>query len=216
MTSAADAPARAAKTSVMGRIAATYLAPRWKGLLVAAACAVAFAVLSGLLAKSLQPAINGLKIHQSREAAWHWPLLLAAFALARGVVQVVQAMLVNRIGNGVVGDIQLDLFGRLVRADLARLRASHTGGFLSSVLYDAGLIREAATSGIVNFLQQGLTLAAMAVVMASTDWRLALLVLLATPLVAAVLRRYSRRSVTAAAGAMATTSDLSTAIMEEP
>ena len=214
MTSAADAPARAAKTSVMGRIAATYLAPRWKGLLVAAACAVAFAVLSGLLAKSLQPAINGLKIHQSREAAWHWPLLLAAFALARGVVQVVQAMLVNRIGNGVVGDIQLDLFGRLVRADLARLRASHTGGFLSSVLYDAGLIREAATSGIVNFLQQGLTLAAMAVVMASTDWRLALLVLLATPLVAAVLRRYSRRSVTAAAGAMATTSDLSTAIME--
>ena len=48
----------------------------------------------------------------------------------------------------------------VVRADLARLRATHTGGFVSSVLYDAGLIREAATTGLVNFIQQGLTLIA--------------------------------------------------------
>ena len=46
--------------------------------------------------------------------------------------------------------MQLELFGRLVRADLARLRASHSGAFVSSVLYDAGLIRDAATNGLVT------------------------------------------------------------------
>ncbi len=49
------------------------------------------------------------------------------------------------------------LFGKLVRADLARLRASHSGAFVSSVLYDAGLIREAATTGVVNYTQHLLT-----------------------------------------------------------
>ena len=135
-------------------------------------------------------------------------------AVGRGVAQFVQATVVNRIGKGIVGDIQLELFGKLVRADLARLRASHTGGFVSSVLYDAGLIREAATTGLVNFIQQLLTLLAAAAVMAIKDWRLGLLVLLAGPLVAIVLRRYANRATTAASGAMSATSTLATAIME--
>src|SRR6185437_9251870 len=84
------------------------------------------------------------------------PLTIAALALLRTVVQVVQASLVNRIGNGVVADVQRQLFGRLVRADLARLRAQHSGTFVSSVLYDAGLTREAATSGVVNYTQNAL------------------------------------------------------------
>jgi hypothetical protein len=32
---------------------------------------------------------------------------------------VIQATVINRIGNGVVGDMQVRLFGTLVRADLA-------------------------------------------------------------------------------------------------
>jgi subfamily B ATP-binding cassette protein MsbA len=122
--------------------------------------------------------------------------------------------MINRIGNGIVGDIQLDLFRKLVRADLARLRASHTGGFVSSVLYDAGLIREAATIGVVNFVQQFLTLVAAGYVMAVTDWRLAGFVLLVAPIVMLVFRRFSRQTRHAASGAMVATSTLASALME--
>ena len=196
---------------IASRVARLYLAPRWKGLAVSVVCAAAAAVLSGLLVNILQPAINGLVTAGALRGV---PLTIVVLAVARGVAQIVQATLVNRIGNGVVGDIQLELFGKLVRADLARLRAGHTGGFVSSVLYDAGLIREAATSGVVNFVQQGLTLAAMGVVMARTDWRLGLFVLIAAPVVALVLRRFLKRAVKAASGAMRATGALSTAIME--
>jgi subfamily B ATP-binding cassette protein MsbA len=50
---------------------------------------------------------------------------------------VLQATSINRIGNGVVGDMQVRLFGKLVRSDLARLRGAHSGSYVSSVLYDA-------------------------------------------------------------------------------
>jgi subfamily B ATP-binding cassette protein MsbA len=123
-------------------------------------------------------------------------------------------MLVNRMGNGIVGDVQLDLFGKLVRADLARLRAAHSGGFVASVIYDSGLIREAATTGVVNIIQNGLMLIAALAVMAHNDWRLTLLALTAAPVTALILRRFMRQAISAAKGAMNATGALSTAIME--
>jgi len=209
------APEAALQTrNIVARVARTYLAPRWKGLAVSMLCAAVFAALSGLLLTILQPAVNDLIVHPKASALRAIPLTIIILALGRGLAQIVQATLVNRIGNGVVGDVQLELFGKLVRADLARLRATHTGGFVSSVLYDAGLIREAATTGLVNFIQQGLTLIAAGVVMATTDWKLGLFVLFAAPIVALFLRRFLRRAVKAASGAMQATGALSTAIME--
>jgi subfamily B ATP-binding cassette protein MsbA len=196
------------------RVARLYLAPRWKALAGAIACAIVFAVLSGVLLNILQPAVDAITHRAALGALLRLPMIIVALALARGAAAAVQAMLVNRIGNGIVGDVQLELFGKLVRADLARLRAAHSGGFVASVLYDSGLIREAATTGVVNIVQNGLTLVAAGVVMGLKDWRLGLIVLLAAPLVALVLRRFMRRAIKAASGAMEATGALSTAIME--
>jgi subfamily B ATP-binding cassette protein MsbA len=143
-----------------------------------------------MLLKILQPAVNGLTSHPQADALGAIPLTIVGLALARGLAQVLQTIVVNRMGNGIVADIQLDIFRTLVGADLARLRASHSGGFVSSVLYDAGLIREAATSGLVNFVQQLLTLLAAGYVMATTDWRLSAFVLLAAPVVVMLFRRF--------------------------
>jgi subfamily B ATP-binding cassette protein MsbA len=195
------------------RIINRYLAPRWRSLAVSLACAAAFAGLSGLLLGILQPAVNALFSH-SRANVMFLPLAIVVLAIGRGLAQAAQALIVNRMGNGLVGDVQLDLFSRLVRADLARLRAAHSGTFVSSVLYDAGLVREAATTGLVNFVQQGLTLLAAGVVMAWTDWRLGLIALVAAPAIAALLRGFMRRASVSARGAMAATSTLATAIME--
>ena len=195
------------------RVARDYLAPRWAPLTASLLCAGLFAGLSALLLNILQPAVTQLTAH-ARGAALQAPLLIAALALSRGFVQAAQAVLVNRIGNGVVGDLQRELFGRLVRADLARLRAAHSGGFVSSVLYDSGLIREAATTGVVNLVQNGLILLAAVVVMAMKDWRLTLLTLLAAPAAALLMRRFMRRATRAATGAMNATGSLATAIME--
>ena len=199
---------------IAGRVARLYLGPRWKGLTLALLCAVAFAGLSGLLLNILQPAVNEVTRHGRGADVFRLPIIIIALALGRGAAGAVQGVMVNRIGNGIVGDVQLELFGKLVRADLARLRASHTGGFVSSVLYDSGLIREAATTGLVNIVQNGLTLIAALAVMGLKDWRLALIVLLAVPLVALLLRRFMGRAIRAATGAMEATGALSTAIME--
>ncbi|ODT57476.1 MAG: multidrug ABC transporter permease, partial [Phenylobacterium sp. SCN 69-14] len=80
--------------------------------------------------------------------------------------------------------------------------------------YDAGLIREAATAGIINYTQHLLTVIGAVVVMVGNDPWLSLALVVAAPLSTAIMRRFSKRTVKATKGAMAETSALSTAIME--
>ncbi|MBU2136267.1 MAG: ABC transporter ATP-binding protein/permease [Alphaproteobacteria bacterium] len=213
-TTATSQPARTPARVLIGRIAQVYLKPRWKGFALALVAAVVVAFSSAKLVQILEPAINDLLVVQKPGAIWAIPLAIAGYAILRGVAQVTQASLVNRIGNGVVGDVQVQLFGKLVRADLARLRGQHSGAYVSSVLYDAGLIREAATSGLVNYTQHFLTVIGAVLVMLSNDPILTLAILLAAPLATGIMRRFSKKTTKAAKGAMAETSALSTAIME--
>src|SRR3990167_9193744 len=208
------APAEMTDRQLAARVWRTYLRPRWKGVTVALICAMAVAALSGLLVQLLEPAMNDLLFKPKAGAVVVIPLTIIAYALIRTITQVVQSTLVNRIGHGIVGDVQLELFGRMVRADLARLKATHSGEFVSQVLYDAGLIREAATNGVINYTQNILIMLAMLWVMVTSDPILAGLVLLTAPFASRLMRRFSRRSKKAARGAMAATSLLSTALME--
>ncbi len=212
--SQAPAPAELPTRAVIGRIWRAYMAPRWRGWTIAMVAAIAVAGLSASLIQILEPAINDLLVNHKPGALLAIPLTIAALAVARGLAQVIQASQVNRIGNEVVGQVQVQLFGKLVRADLARLRSEHTGSFVSSVLYDAGLIREAATSGVINYTQHLLTVIGAIVVMVGNDPMLSLVLVVAAPLSTTVMRRFSKRTVKATKGAMAETSALSTAIME--
>ncbi|MBI1198250.1 MAG: ATP-binding cassette domain-containing protein [Phenylobacterium sp.] len=208
------APPELSARALIGRVARVYMAPRWMGWTGAMLAAVVVAFCSAELVRLIEPATNDLMVFHKPDAILILPLTIAALAIARTLAQVVQATLVNHIGNAVVGDVQVQLFGKLVRADLAHLRSQHSGAFVSSVLYDAGLIREAATSGVVNYTQNLLTFIGAAIVMIANDWLLSLVLLAAAPIAAAIMRRFSKRTTKAAKGAMAETSALSSAIME--
>ena len=200
--------------ALASRIWRDFLRPRWKGLAVAMASAAIVASLNALLFTMVKAAVDDLITYRKPGAIVIIPLTIAGLAIARGAFQVLQSTVINRIGNGLVADVQRRLFGRLMRADLARLRTAHSGSYVASVLYDAGLIREAATTGVVNYVREGLTLIGALAVMFYYDPWLGLGVLTIAPLVNAVMRAFSKRTTKAAKGAMGETSALSTAIME--
>jgi len=208
------APPELSARALIGRVAKVYMAPRWKGWLTAFFAAILVAFFSSKLIQILEPATNDLMVNHKAGALLKLPLVIAAYAIGRTLSQVIQASLVNRIGNAVVGDVQVQLFGKLVRADLSRLRSQHSGAYVSSVLYDAGLIREAATAGVINYTQHLLTVVGAITIMVSNDLVLSLAVVVAAPPASWIMRRFSKRTTKAARGAMAETSALSSAIME--
>jgi ATP-binding cassette, subfamily B, bacterial MsbA len=210
----ADAAPKLTSRQLIARIARTYLAPRWKGVAVAVLCAAVVAATAGVFSYLIGVGSQALFVERRWEAVWIVPAVIVACALARTIAQVVQSYLINSIGHGIVGDIQVQLFARMVRADLARLRATHSGSFVSQVLYDAGLMREASTTGVINYAQGAMMVLGQLVVMATFDWVLTLAILLVAPFASRLMNRFSRRSKKAAKGAMAATGALSTVLME--
>ena len=216
MTSTTASATSQDRRGIIARVWRDYLSRRWTWVAVAAFCAVLAAALNGVLVGALQPAVDRLIVAHGRN--WDWVILPrdpgGAERRPRCGALIGQSMLINRIGNGVVGDIQRQLLGNFVRGDLARLRATHSGGFVSKILFDANLVREAAAAGVLNYLQNGLTLAAMVAVMFWMDWPLTVVALIVAPFVGWVLRDYAKRTTKAAHGAMEESSTLTSAIME--
>ncbi|MBU2291355.1 MAG: ABC transporter ATP-binding protein, partial [Alphaproteobacteria bacterium] len=210
---------------LLGRIWRDYLSHHRTPLFLSIACAAVVGIMAATVLQLLEPAINGLFLG---EAVTIWyvftvppgraltaiPAIIIGAGLIWTAAALGQAALVNRLGHGIVGDIQVRLFGAMIRADLARLRSQHSGGFVSSVLFDANLVREAFTNGVVNYTQHALTLAAVIGYMVWIDWRMTLIVLLGAPVIAFVMRRFGKRMRKATTGAMVETSNLSTALME--
>ena len=210
---------------LLGRIWRDYLSHHRTPLFLSIACAAVVGIMAATVLQLLEPAIDGLFLGEAvtiwgvftvppgRALIWI-PAIIVGAGLIWTAAALGQAALVNRLGHGIVGDIQVRLFGAMIRADLARLRSQHSGGFVSSVLFDANLVREAFTNGVVNYTQHALTLVAVLAYMAWSDWRLTLIVLLGAPISAFILRRFGKRMRKATTGAMVETSNLSTALME--
>jgi len=212
---------------LLARIWRDYLSHHRTPLFLSILCAAVAGGLSALTLKLLEPAVNGLFLQTAApiklwgvidippgQALVYIPSAIVLVAIVWTIASLGQAALVNRLGHGIVGDIQVRLFGAMIRADLARLRSQHSGSFVSSVLFDANLVREAFTNGVVNYTQHSITLFAVIVGMAFIDWQLTAIVLLGVPLITLVLRRFSKRTRKATTGAMKETENLSTALME--
>ena len=110
---------------VIARVFRTYLAPHWPAFATAMACAAAVGVLAAMLSWILEPAVRRLFLHPEPGALIWLPLSIAGLGLLRGLAQLVQAVLTNRLGNNMVADVQVRLFGTLVRADLGRRQEHH-------------------------------------------------------------------------------------------
>ncbi len=215
-------------SALIARVWSQYLAPQ-KGLLgFAIACAVVVALTTTVLVGWLDPAINLLfHVNSANDRITphlpDWltahplisvPAVIIVFGLLRFAGQRGLTTTLNHVGNQLVGRIQEQLFSRLVRADLGHLQKAHSGQYLSSVLYDADQVRDAASTGLVQYIQALLLVIGNLAFMFWTDWSMTLVVLLAGPVIGAVMGKYLKATRKAAQGAMAETSTLSTAVME--
>jgi ATP-binding cassette, subfamily B, bacterial MsbA len=201
-------------SAIIRRLLADYLGGQW-GLLV-------LAVLCMLLASTMGGGIPWLvnsvtkQVFMRHQAALLLPLSLMAFGIMviRAASMFFGRVLIDSLGEKAVAKAQSDMFGRLIRRDLADLNAIHSGQFVSNFLYDATLMRDAITQGVAAiFLELVQLMVYIAIVLAS-DWQLGLIALLALPAVAWAMERLGGSMRRAATRGMSETGDLSIALSE--
>ena len=119
-----------------------------------------------------------------------------ALALVKGLADYGEAVLMTRVGQRVIADVQIALFARLMRADLAYFHAHPSGTLISRFTSDAALLRGAAANVLVGIGKDAVTVVFLVGVMFYQDWLLALVSFFVFPLairpIVAIGRRIRR------------------------
>ncbi|MEO8503697.1 MAG: ABC transporter ATP-binding protein [Acidobacteriota bacterium] len=160
------------------------------------------------LQRGLQAAVEGayarLKHHfavNEQGTAVFLPVLLLILFTLRAVTDGASAYSFQRIGLGATNDIRNELFDKLLRQS-SRFHSAHPSGELvSRVVNDVSMMQNAVSTGLLDLFQQSTMILALAAMLFSTNLRLALLCLVAAPLLlfpiirfGHSLRRTGRRS----------------------
>ncbi len=109
-------------------------------------------------------------------------LLLVAL-LAEFVTSYGQTWLTSLLGQRVMRDLRMEIFGHLQRLSVSYFDRNPAGRLITRVTSDVETLNELFTSGVVSGLGDLFTLVAISVAMLIMDWRLALASFLVIPFV---------------------------------
>ena len=110
------------------------------------------------------------------------PFAIICLASIKGVAMYFQVLKVNNLALRVITDIQKAMAHSLIDADLATVSAEPAGAFISRIMNDLNLVREAFVRLANNLVKDVLTIIVMIGVMFWFSWLLSVLVLAVYPL----------------------------------
>ncbi|MGH6829396.1 MAG: ABC transporter ATP-binding protein, partial [Rhizomicrobium sp.] len=205
---------KAGTIAAVRRLLTDYVGGQWALLALAIFCMLFTSAMGGGIPWLLNSVTKQVFIRH--QAALLLPLSLMAFGILalRGVSFFFGRMLIDSVAERAVAKAQSDMFGRLIRRDLADLNSVHSGQFVSNFLYDATLMRDALTQGVAAIFLEFVQLLVYIAIVLVSDWQLGLISLLALPAVVWAMERLGGSMRRAATRGMTETGDLSVALSE--
>ena len=208
---AAPAPSTGA---VIRRLLRDYLSGQWGLLLLAIFCMLLTSAIGGLVPQMVNWEIKLVFMRHQAEMLLPLSLAVAGMVGLRAVTLFFGRMTLDSLAERTVAAAQRDMFGRLIRRDLADLNAVHSGQFVSNFLYDATLMRDGLTQCIAAVFLEAVQLVVYLAYVLLSDWQLGALALIILPGVAWTMERLGGSMRRAATRGMRETGDLSVVLSE--
>lgn len=199
---------------ILRRLLRDHVRPHWRKLLIASICLILIAAATAANAWLMKPALDHVLLDRDAMLFWLVPAAIVAVSLVKAVAAFWESVMVNEVGQNIVSDLQVGIFRRLMAADLAWLHQEHSGKLISTFVYDATLLRETIGRGVSALARDALTLIFLMAVMLNQNWHLALVGMIAFPVVALYTRKLGNRSRKRATATQVETGKL-TAILSE-
>ena len=160
----------------------------------AAFCMILVAAATAANAWLMEPVLDEVFLNRNETMLLMVPLAVLAIALIKGVAGYLQGYIMAAVGQRIIADVQIDLFGHLMRADLAYFQQTTSGRLVSSFLNDANLLRDAVSKALTGIAKDSLMLAFLVALMFHQDWRLAAVTFVIFPIAILPVRNLGRRA----------------------
>lgn len=195
--------------ALLHRLIDRYLRPYRKQFIGAMVFMAVAASMRGVFTHTLQLVVDGMVEKRGLTyMSWVCALIIGSFWLRSAMVYI-HTILLNRIGQRIVADVQQQMSDHLLRSDLAFFHANASGTLVSRVINDVMIMRVAVNECLLNSFRGGLELMFLVGVMFYQDWHLSLIVCMIFPLSAFYVSRISKKIRVLASSTQNATGDLS-------
>jgi len=179
--------------AILRRLIREAVAPYGARFALAGVCMVVVAVATAAQAWLMEPVVT--RVFVEKRADLLWPVGLAVFAsfALRGLATYGQSVIMQRLGQTILADLQNRLFAHILRMDLGFFAANRTGSLVSRLTTDINSMRLAVSTALTSVGRESLSVILLVAVMFYQDWMLATIAFVAFPATVIPVSRLSRR-----------------------
>lgn len=177
----------------MRRILRQYVRPYVGTLAIAIVLMMISAAMTGAMAKLMEPIIDKIFTQQRRDMLFPVAGMVLLVFVVRGLATYGHTVMMNRMAQRCIADMQRDMFAHLVYADLAFFHGQQSGMLLSRFVSDVNHIRAALNQSLTGLGKNVFTLLFLVGVMVYQDWKMTLVSIFAFPAAAYFVARLGKK-----------------------
>lgn len=182
----------ASSSDLYKRILRAYVWPYRFGFLSALCFMILAAIGTSALPYLLQPVFDEVFTNGTVQSLVFFCSAVMAAFIIKAIGSYGENIIMTRIGQSIISDIQAKLFKNLMKADLAYLQSQTVGTWLAYLTQDVQSLRHALSQTIVGLGKDTMTFLGLVIVMVTRDPILALIALLIVPWVVIPVARIGR------------------------
>ena len=141
----------------------------------------------------MEPVLDDVFVRRDHTMLYIVPLAVIASALIKGGATYAQSLIMTRVGQRILADLQVKLFGHLMRADLSFFHDTPTGGLISRFTNDVAMMRGAIVQALTGIAKDLLTVVFLVALMFYQNWSLALIAFVVFPVAILPIVRIGKR-----------------------
>ena len=151
------------------------------------------AVTTALSAWIIGRIVDQIFVGRNLTAVWEITAAIVVIYTVKGLATYGQQVVMSRVGNAIVADIQRRIFDQMLRMKVSYYSRSHSSEFIARQSFISQSASNVLNVLITTFSRDALTIVGLVIVMVSQDPLLSLLALMFVPLAAVGVRKIGVR-----------------------
>ncbi len=165
----------------------------WKGYLFAFAMMGMIAFTTALSAWIIGQIVNEVFVGRHLAAVWEITAAIVVIYTVKGLATYGQQVVLSRVGNSIVADVQRRIFSQMLRMEVAYYSRKHSSEFIARQAFIAQSASNVLNLLITTLSRDALTIVGLVIVMVSQDPLLSVFALMFVPIAVFGVRKIGVR-----------------------
>ena len=170
-----------------------YIRPYWKAFALAVIGMVGTAATEPVFPAIMKYLLDSGFKTQDERMVWLIPAGIVLLFVVRAILSFCTSYLMTRISTHLVTDLRRQMFAKILLLPTQVFHDQSPGKLISKLLYDADNVNQASTNVLVIAVRESLTACALLAYLLYLDWKLTLITMAIGPVMALIIKGFSKR-----------------------